>query len=80
MILHIVDKHRTFEQDVDQCLKDYRAFYDVNPKAILVRDNVLLGETYQGVPVIHRNIVAPNYFWLLWSTKENTKEVIWTKK
>jgi len=80
MILHLPSKTRTFEQDVDECLRDYRTSYDIDPKAILVREDMLPGDTYQGVPVIHRNIVAPNYFWLLWSIREDKKEAIWTKK
>ena len=82
LLLHLKSKNITFEQDVSNSIREYVATYGINPKAILVRIDSELpaGETYQDVTVIRRNILAPNNFLLLWSTREDKKEAIWTRK
>jgi hypothetical protein len=81
LIVHVPGKKVTFLGDLDQAIKDYIDSYNVKPKAILVRiDNkFVIGDEYQGISIIHRNVIAPNYFWLLWNTKDTTKEAIWKR-
>lgn len=82
LILHVPSKKVTFLNDLDQAIKDYIISYDKEPAAILVRTDSQLpdGETYRDIPIMRRDIIAPNYFWLLWNTRETKKEAIWTRK